>query len=85
MVLSRLRSSKEFVLHVAISHDMDKVDVAFIGTVYNNAPFVETSLRSISKIIERLPEINFELVIVDNFSNDGTYEKLLKLFNESGS
>ncbi len=62
MILSKLGSSKEFVLQVVISRDVSRIDVAFVGTVYNNAPF--------------------EFVIVDSFSTDGTYENLLRLFNE---
>ncbi|ADY01290.1 glycosyl transferase family 2 [Vulcanisaeta moutnovskia 768-28] len=82
MILSKLGSSKEFVLQVLISRDVNRIDVAFVGTVYNNAPFIETSLRSIFRVIKNLPEINFEFVIVDSFSADGTYENLLRLFNE---
>ncbi|MEM3906081.1 MAG: glycosyltransferase, partial [Nitrososphaerota archaeon] len=53
------------------------VDVSFIATVYNSVDTVSVSLQSIIEIIEKLPNLDFEIVIVDNFSNDGTYEKLL--------
>jgi len=48
------------------------------ATVYNNAYVVE---RSVSSLIEALPDFdeNYELVVVDNFSTDGTWEKLQKL------
>ncbi|MEM3806038.1 MAG: glycosyltransferase [Desulfurococcus sp.] len=55
------------------------VDVSFIATVYNSVDTVSVSLQSVIEIIEKLPNLDFEIVIVDNFSHDGTYEKLLDL------
>ncbi len=53
------------------------VDVSFIATVYNSVDAVSVSLQGVIEIIEKLPNLDFEIVIVDNFSHYGTYEKLL--------
>lgn len=47
------------------------------GTVYNNAKYVENCLNS---LVDALPNFDddYELVIVDNYSTDGTFKKLLK-------
>jgi glycosyltransferase involved in cell wall biosynthesis len=45
------------------------------GTVYNNFNTVEESIRSVWR-----PE--YDIVIVDNYSTDGTWEKLLELRKE---
>ena len=52
--------------------------ISIYTTVFNNANIVE---KSIDSIISQLYGFDrkFELVIVDNYSTDGTYEKLLKL------
>jgi len=50
-------------------------NICVYGTVYTNAGTVEESIRSVWK-----PE--YEIVIVDNYSTDGTWEKLLKLKKE---
>ena len=52
--------------------------ISIYATVYNNAYIVEQSVRS---LIQALPDFdeNYELVVVDNFSTDGTWEKLQKL------
>jgi glycosyltransferase involved in cell wall biosynthesis len=42
------------------------------GTVYNNVNTVEKRIESIWR-----PE--YEIVIVDNYSSDGTWEKLIEL------
>jgi glycosyltransferase involved in cell wall biosynthesis len=49
--------------------------ICVYGTVYNNASTVEESIKSVWK-----PE--YEIVIVDNYSTDGTWEKLLGLRKE---
>lgn len=46
--------------------------VCIYGTVYNNAPYVEYSVRSVWR-----PDA--EIVVVDSFSTDGTWEKLVEL------
>ena len=50
-------------------------NICVYGTVFNNAGTVEESIRSVWK-----PE--YENVIVDNYSTDGTWEKLLELKKE---
>jgi len=48
------------------------------GTIYNNADTVETAIRTLMNSVKDLfDEIIF--VITDNYSDDGTYEKLLEL------
>ena len=48
------------------------------GTVYNNAKYIRNCLAS---LIQALPDFDedYELVIVDNYSTDGTF-KILKNF-----
>lgn len=48
---------------------------AVYGTVYNNVDTVEATINSIF-------DPKYEIVIVDNYSTDGTYEKLLQLRKE---
>jgi glycosyltransferase involved in cell wall biosynthesis len=50
-------------------------NICVYGTVYNNEGTLEESIRSVWK-----PE--HEIVIVDNYSTDGTWEKLLELKKE---
>jgi|GEM_PF-1344072 len=52
--------------------------VSIYGTVYNNAYVVEDSILSLYRALPDFEE-NYELVIVDNYSTDGTWEKLLRL------
>ena len=52
--------------------------ISIYGTVYNNVYIVEDSILSLYKALSDF-ERNYELVIVDNYSTDGTWEKLLKL------
>jgi len=47
-------------------------NICIYGTVFNNVSTVEESIKSIWR-----PE--FEIVIIDNYSTDGTWEKLLEL------
>ena len=54
------------------------IEFSVYATVYNNAYIVEDSIRSLFKAV---PFID-ELVIVDNYSWDGTWEKLLGLRRE---
>jgi len=56
---------------------VERPKISICATVYNNADRVSASLDS---IIKQFPDFNknFELVIVDNYSTDGTYEILEK-------
>ena len=49
--------------------------ISIYGTVFNNANVIR---KSIDSIISKLPDFKkrFEMVIVDNYSSDGTYEIL---------
>ncbi|MCS7131473.1 MAG: glycosyltransferase [Hadesarchaea archaeon] len=49
------------------------------GTVFNNADTVELSIRSIFSALEDVIE---EVVVVDNYSYDGTWEILNELKKE---
>jgi len=51
------------------------MEICIYGTVYNNASYVEESIKSIYR-----PE--YHVVIVDNYSTDGTWERLLELRKE---
>lgn len=50
----------------------DKISI--LMTTYNVAPYIEESVQS---VLAQTYE-DFELIIVDNISSDGTYEKLLE-------
>ena len=54
-----------------------KSNITIYATVYNNFSNVKESLNS---IIKQFPDFStlFEFVIVDNYSNDGTWEVLQK-------
>ncbi|MGC9012471.1 glycosyltransferase family 2 protein, partial [Thermogladius sp.] len=47
-------------------------DVCVYGTVFNNARYVEESIKSVYRP-------NYTIVVVDSYSTDGTWEKLLEL------
>jgi glycosyltransferase involved in cell wall biosynthesis len=53
---------------------VNKPRISVYGTVYNNANLLEDSLQSILKLRKQIK--NLEIVIVDNFSQDGTWEIL---------
>jgi len=48
------------------------------GTVYNNARTVAKCVYSISRVMSKLG-IDWEIVVTDNYSEDGTFELLCKL------
>lgn len=50
--------------------------ISVYTTVYNSVMTVEQSIKSIS---EALKGINYEIVVVDNYSVDGTYEKIVEM------
>jgi glycosyltransferase involved in cell wall biosynthesis len=50
--------------------------ISVYTTVYNSVRTVEKSIESIARQFDGL---NYEIVVVDNYSTDGTYEKLVKL------
>ena len=49
--------------------------ISIYGTVFNNSNVIR---KSINSIISKLPDFKkrFEMIIVDNYSSDGTYEIL---------
>ena len=52
---------------------------SLIGTVFNNANRVRGSIESMAAAMKGL---NYEIVVVDNYSSDGTYEKIRELSKE---
>ena len=52
--------------------EVNKPNISIYATVYNNFSKVKESLNS---IIKQFPDFSasFEFVIVDNYSNDGTW------------
>ena len=52
--------------------------LSLIGTVFNNGNVVEDSLRSLITGLRNVLD-HYEIVIVDNFSTDSTYEKVVQL------
>jgi glycosyltransferase involved in cell wall biosynthesis len=66
---------------MAERESMRKTDVSFSTTVYNNMPWVRRSLLSLietSRILKNVHNLNCEIVAVDNFSDDGTFEEISK-------
>lgn len=57
------------------------VDVTLYGTVYNSVKYINRSLRSLAETVLRLQRmgISANIVIVDNYSNDGTWERMIEL------
>ncbi len=51
--------------------------ITICGTTYQTAKTLDLSLQSVISALEKLG-IKYEVVIVDNYSTDGTYEKLLE-------
>ncbi len=59
-----------------------KDNIELYGTVYNNAAQINASINSIEECLGAdLHSIN----VVDNYSNDGTFEELLKLEKKFGN
>ncbi|QGR20429.1 glycosyltransferase [Stygiolobus azoricus] len=48
------------------------VEICLYGTVYNNADTVEESIKSVF-------DPSYKIIVTDNYSTDGTYEKLEEL------
>jgi len=68
---------------------VEEVDLSFYGTVYNSAKYIRRSLTSIVEVVLELKKhgITSEIVVVDNYSSDGTWEimnELKKLYAEKG-
>ncbi|RLE57782.1 MAG: hypothetical protein DRJ40_00765 [Thermoprotei archaeon] len=57
---------------------MSKPVISIYGTVYNNVRTIRTCITSLAKALQATG-ISWEVVVVDNFSNDGTYEALVEL------
>ena len=57
--------------------EVNKPNISIYATVYNNFSKVKESLNSIIKQFSDF-STSFEFVIVDNYSNDGTWEILQK-------
>jgi len=57
------------------------IDITFYGTVFNSAKYIRRSLTSIAETVLELKKygINAEIVIVDNYSSDGTWEIMNEL------
>src|SRR2546430_3878977 len=47
--------------------------ISLCATNYNTAPITRDSLNS---VLEHISGLDFEMVIVDNFSDDGSYEEI---------
>jgi glycosyltransferase involved in cell wall biosynthesis len=67
----------------------EEVDISFYGTVYNSVKYIRTSLASIAETALELRKygITSEVVIVDNYSSDGTWEalnELRRIYSEKG-
>ncbi|MFH0272481.1 glycosyltransferase [Vibrio jasicida] len=58
---------------------MKKVDCSVIVPVFNGQKYIETFFEAINK--QNYPSESFEVIFVNNNSNDNTYECLLKKIN----
>jgi len=61
----------------------EDIDISFYGTVYNSAKYIKRSLTSIAETALKLKTygLTSEIVIVDNYSSDGTWEIMNRLKN----
>jgi len=59
----------------------ENIDISFYGTVYNSAKYIKRSLTSIAETALKLKTygLTSEIVIVDNYSSDGTWEIMNRL------
>ena len=55
--------------------------VSVCTTVFNNRRTVKRSIESVVEALKKL-NVDFEVIVVDNYSFDGTHEKLLELKKE---
>ncbi|MGC9180780.1 MAG: glycosyltransferase, partial [Vulcanisaeta sp.] len=55
----------------------EKPYITICGTTYQTVKTLDASLSSVVNVFNELG-IPYEVVIVDNYSTDGTYEKLLE-------
>ena len=51
-------------------------DISVISVFQDNKDLVDTFLGSLTSILETSPQLKIEVVLVDNCSHDGTFEKL---------
>ncbi|MEM0049847.1 MAG: glycosyltransferase family 2 protein [Candidatus Bathyarchaeia archaeon] len=58
--------------------------LSIYGTVFNNGYVIEESVRSLVNALQNFNK-EYEIVVVDNYSTDGTWETLLKLKQEYGN
>ncbi len=66
------------------TEDIRDITFSFYGTVYNAAKYIEKSLKSIIDTAVKLKSygIESEIVIVDNYSDDGTWEMMQAMKRE---
>jgi len=61
---------------------MDKKTISIVVPFYNEEASVQVFYNSITKILNSLPELDFEIICVDDGSSDGTLSGLFELYNQ---
>ena len=56
-----------------------KKEISIVISAFNESKNISELGRQLSKLMTRLKKYNFEVIIVDNGSIDGTYDEILKL------
>ena len=65
--------------------EMCRPKVSCNTTVYNNIPWIKSSFLSVvdaCRLLKNVYSIDCEIVAIDNYSSDGTYEEMLKIKHE---
>ena len=59
------------------------VKVSFLIPTYNEIENVEELSKAITDEMERLPQYDYEIIFIDNYSKDGTRDKLREMCNNN--
>ncbi len=61
---------------------MNKMKISFITPTYNRVDMVLETVESIIKSVERKPNLNFEIIIIDDASTDNTEEVIKEIHKD---
>ena len=54
------------------------IELSIYATVYNNGYIINESINSLINALDQVG-LSYEIIIIDNFSNDGTWEKIVSI------